>query len=351
MKRILAYVHAYVGHGREAGAETTLANLLESLVEAGWEATVLLSQEYDNLRKPYYHNGVEVRPCRERDELNEIIPTYSAIITHLECSERSVFVAERAKVPVIQLIHNTLWQTEGYLAEGVDLAVYNSDWVAQHHTEARTSPVVSIPVKGAFSTHQISYRPRKTRTWDSAVVHPQIDPKQYAIEGPHDHITMVNMYENKGPEVFYEMARRFPNLNFMAVLGGYGKQVIDKSLPNVEFVANTKAIRDDVYRHTRVLLMPSDYETFGRVAIEAAASGIPTIANPTEGLVEALGEGGLFADRDNLDEWSATIQLLTDIPEYYARHSKYAKSRSDYWAAVKADETNKFIEKIESLVR
>ena len=40
--------------------------------------------------------------------------------------------------------------------------------------------------------------------------------------------------------------------------------------------------------------MPSQEETWGRVAIEAISSGIPVIANPTEGLREALDYCGIY---------------------------------------------------------
>jgi glycosyltransferase involved in cell wall biosynthesis len=67
-----------------------------------------------------------------------------------------------------------------------------------------------------------------------------------------------------------------------------------------------------VYAQTSVILAPSRYESWGRVPLEAAVSGIPTIAHPTRGLRESLGTAALFADRDSPDEWERSVRLLED---------------------------------------
>ena len=79
-----------------------------------------------------------------------------------------------------------------------------------------------------------------------------------------DHTTMVNLTASKGCEVFYEMARRRRSDRFLGVLGAYGHQLV-RQIPNVEVTGHTGDMRDDVYARTRVLLMPSDYESWGRV--------------------------------------------------------------------------------------
>ena len=93
-------------------------------------------------------------------------------------------------------------------------------------------------------------------------------------------------------------------------------------------------MRQSVYARTRLLLMPSRSESFGRVGLEAAASGIPTIASPVEGVPEVLGDCALFlhpavyrgyADRcvarakavwhlaqDGLAAWNQELRKLTN---------------------------------------
>lgn len=75
-------------------------------------------------------------------------------------------------------------------------------------------------------------------------------------------------------------------------------------------------------RSASLMLVPSHSETFGLVALEAAASGIPVIARAAGGLKEAVidGETGVLIasehETDDPAEWAAAIEaLLADTDE------------------------------------
>ncbi len=65
-------------------------------------------------------------------------------------------------------------------------------------------------------------------------------------------------------------------------------------------------------RHAALVLIPSHSETFGLVALEAAASGVPVIARAAGGLREAVrdGETGVLVDSDNPRVWAGEITAL-----------------------------------------
>jgi len=66
---------------------------------------------------------------------------------------------------------------------------------------------------------------------------------------------------------------------------------------------------------TRVLLVTSHSEGFGRMAIEAMACGVPVVANPVGGLLEVVrpGETGFLAERDDVASFAEqTMRLLED---------------------------------------
>jgi glycosyltransferase involved in cell wall biosynthesis len=116
----------------------------------------------------------------------------------------------------------------------------------------------------------------------------------------------------------------------LAVRGDYGDQVIMDELPsNVTLLDTTPDIRE-VYARTHIVLMPSEYESWGRVAIEAGLSGIPTIAHPTTGLQEALGGAGIFCDRSVIDSWETQIISLMENDAAYEKASANSQSRANF---------------------
>lgn len=65
----------------------------------------------------------------------------------------------------------------------------------------------------------------------------------------------------------------------------------------------------DVYRASDVVLVPSRSESFGLVAAEAQASGVPVIAANTGGLAHVVpeGSGGITIDGWDPDDWAGAI--------------------------------------------
>ncbi len=71
-------------------------------------------------------------------------------------------------------------------------------------------------------------------------------------------------------------------------------------------------------RHARVFLIPSHSETFGLVALEAAASGVPVLAAATGGLREVVvhSETGLLMMDRSPETWARDLgRLLADADE------------------------------------
>lgn len=306
MPKIVAYVHAYVPE-HNAGAETTLHDILKNLVLAGWEATVVLKPEGYNivqntvpdLKDNYFVDGVEVIHSSTPKTLISYVATADVTISHLECSERTHLLSKKWGKPSIHLVHNTHPMTLQWMASSSALII-NTDWIANEK---------------AFME------------WNATkmVLNPPVDPREYETSRGKC-ITLVNLWENKGAAVFYELARRNPELQFLGVKGGYGEQVIEE-LPNVTIMDHTDDMKE-VYSKTKIILMPSKYESFGRVGVEAMASGIPVIAEPTPGLQESLGDAGTFASITDMDSWSSALRDALK-PAKYGKLSKLAKARSE----------------------
>lgn len=70
-------------------------------------------------------------------------------------------------------------------------------------------------------------------------------------------------------------------------------------------------------RRAAVMIVPSHSETFGLVALEAAASGVPVVARNAGGLKEAVIDGvtGVLVSGDEPEVWAAEIDGLLSDPE------------------------------------
>jgi glycosyltransferase involved in cell wall biosynthesis len=168
---------------------------------------------------------------------------------------------------------------------------------------------------------------------ESVVVHPPVDYRKHDTgkdSFKNEFITLVNLDQNKGGEVLREIAKRMPHKKFLGIKGSYSEpaaigQIVDQP-ENVKIEENTPFIRQ-VYERTKIILMPSKYESWGMVATEAMSSGIPVICNPTFGLKENCGKAGIYVDRDDINGWVKAIEKLDDEKEY-RKASKKAKDRS-----------------------
>ena len=101
---------------------------------------------------------------------------------------------------------------------------------------------------------------------------------------------MINPCQVKGIRIFLELAARFPERKFGALVG-WGTTTRDRAsleeLPNIRLLEPVRDI-EDTLRQARVLLMPSVwYEGFGLIVMEAMLRGLPVIASDSGGLVEA----------------------------------------------------------------
>ena len=90
----------------------------------------------------------------------------------------------------------------------------------------------------------------------------------------------------------------------------------------------------DYYRAADVCLVPSRTESFGLVALEAAACGTPVVAASVGGLrsIVSDGETGLLVDGRDPLEWATAVALLLDDHELAAAMGARASARSGRWS-------------------
>jgi glycosyltransferase involved in cell wall biosynthesis len=301
--RILARVNLSLPwHG--AGAEVYLHSVLREMVKRGHECRVLAR----SAREGVAVDGVAYEPAHRIGFWKPDI-----VIGFLDDHAVARDLAQRTGAAYVTIWHNhRAPHIERCTPQNTQLGIWNSEWTRNAAYEGR---------RVGFSEREI-------------VIHPPVDPHDYTSPRPRGtrtssgYVTLVNLQPAKGVYQATELAHRMPDQPFLFVVGAYGEQYRPR-VPNIKVVepVEWRRMREDVYNATSVLLMPSEYESYGRCAVEAAWAGVPTIAHPTGGLVEALDVfgAGIFAHRDRIDEWQRILECLDDA-EAYAHHSAAART-------------------------
>lgn len=215
------------------------------------------------------------------------------IFTQLDFAGDVAMDCKQSNKPAVWFAHNTFMYSSVRTHRDINV-VYNSVWN-------------SIECKYANN---------------GFVLPPPVDIAHYKVQKGNK-IALINLNKNKGADMFYQIAEAMPDRQFLAVQGGYGQQIY-KDLPNIEFMPNQSDIRA-AYCKTGILLMPSQYESWGRTATEAMASGIPVICSDLLGLRENCSDAATYCKPDRLDEW---IRAIRNVEENYEICSNKALQRA-----------------------
>lgn len=264
-------------------------------------------------RQPEYEiDGVHVHPNYADVERPDLV------VSHIGGTTDAGVFAQRWDVPSIRFVHGH--DTDNALRLDrypTALAIFSSQ---------------ALATDTAWSGNQV-------------IAHPPVCAEDYRTT-PGECVTLSNLSAEKGGPELRKIAQHMPETKFLGVRGGWGRQVTNMP-ENVEMIEPVEDMRT-VYARTRILLMPSDRESYGRCAVEAACSGIPTIAHPSPGLREAMGDSAIWKDKVHLGDWITAIKGL-ESPERWLEASERAWEHS---RGLAPDETiAKVVDAIEAVAK
>lgn len=274
------------------GAWISTHACLAHLAQAGHDVSAVTTLA----RFPVYElDGVTVHP---RAHLRTATQGVDVIVSHLGDRGQGAHRARQVGARSVRMVHGAVPDATALLAAGpTDLVVWNSQATAE-----------------------------ATDWWGPAItVRPPIRPADYRVQ-PGMATTLVNLAKEKGGELFWRLTEAMPGREFLGVMGGYGVQQLSTEaeaaqMLGLERVGNVSVWRPrtdarEIYAATRVLIMPSEVESFGRVGLEAMCSGIPVVAHPSPGLCEALGDAAIWCDRNDQAAWVGALHRLDDPTEW-----------------------------------
>lgn len=287
---------------------------------------------------PYIFENVNVRPINTHDVLNinadpkpiakQLIDLNArVVIAQNELSLPAALASKKANAISIINVHTPPRYGRG-IKDGVleaDYAIYNTNVAAREWGEP-----------------------------NALVIHPPISslPKQISNSG--DAYTLLSSLTNKGVTVAIDLAKQNPDKRFIIVRSPaeptHGLRDIEEiaaKIPNLEL--HPRVPPEEVHRYleqTRILLVPSRYETYGMSAIEAAGYGIPCVHVDTPHVREGVGKAAVLIRPLNLSDADKGIKL---IEKNYNKYSESARARAEWIHKRQSLELEQFADFIENL--
>ena len=298
------------------------------------------------LKKPYLYDvwvgvpgypnktyeGVRCFNLYDTNTLFEVLKHSHIVMSHSYYYRQQVmWISKKFGVPFVEWIHTdnyvravgTNWYDSKI--KGRQWTVFNSESLKASRPDLPRNSIRIVRPPVDYRDYCLDVKtPEETQDNKDT---PEPPKEQKETFGRKGYITLSNVNENKGGKLLIQLAKAMPECEFLGIKGGYRKQLIDTSLPNLRYIEHTTQIKD-VYAQTWVLIMPSKEETWGRTAVEAMSSGIPIIVSPTPGLKECCGDAALYCDRQDLSIWVKTIRKLKDDKEFYNQRSALALQRA-----------------------
>lgn len=141
----------------------------------------------------------------------------------------------------------------------------------------------------------------------------------------------------KRPDIFLELAKRIPKVNFIMVGGYYDKKEAEqylemaRSLKNVIYLGrqNREIVRD-LMAGAEALIFPSEIEGLPLTVCEALSMGLPVLAQPKSSLPEVVfhGKTGWLLNGDSLDEWECILYEILNWDKQ--KKSKFKKEAREF---------------------
>lgn len=272
----------------------------------------------------YRLDGVTVMPATGESHQSirtdaETVGT-SVLLAHSTLSEPTVRAARRMHLPSILAVHAPP-------RFGADLRrAWSAATVRLYNTEVARKDW------------------RDPKGW---LLHPPVGGPSEMPEGPHNALTLTSSLLNKGAGRVLELARRRVDQRFIIVESPahptHGSpEFWDHAgeLDNVEVWPRLDPWEmGRLWAETRILLVPSRYETYGMSALEAAWHGIPSVHVNTPHVLEGIGDAARLLRSATVKELDRAV---TEVEAEYDAWSDRAYDRVNRLSTRESDELARF---------
>lgn len=343
--KILCFLKLFF-HKNKAGAEAYIYRLLIDIKLKYNDATInVLIPNSKEIKEYYIDNNKDIQIFETTEDIKtclNYIDKCDLLITQLNYLPVATAYAIEKNIRIINIYHGFLENSfNNYINNDKIIKIFNSNNIFKKYEK-----YLNYKIKNSF------------------IINPYIDYEKYNhyfknVEN-REYITFVNPLKNKGVDVVIELAKYYKNKKFLIVKGGYQEDQQDiksfKKLPNCHIIENTNDMINNVYLKSKIILMPSHYESYGMVSAEAQCFGIPAICNEfSEGLKENNGKINLYGktydkvNKVNIKSYIEKIDLL-DHKETYILWSDFVMTYRKNECIKQAKQQENFINNIEKFM-
>ncbi|MGE0217142.1 glycosyltransferase family 4 protein [Mycolicibacterium sp.] len=201
-------------------------------------------------------------------------------------------------------------------------------------------PEITV-IRNGIDTHGWPFAPRRNRTGPAELLY--FGRLEYE-KGVHDAIAALPRIRRTHPGTTLTIAGDGTQLDFLEARARQHK--VMKSTKFVGRVDHRELLR--LLHRADVAVLPSHYEPFGIVALEAAAAGTPLVTSTAGGLGEAVidGETGLSYPPSDVAALATAVRAVLDAPQAAAQRAQAARQRltNEFaWATVAAETTQVYL--------
>ncbi|ASO18885.1 glycogen(starch) synthase [Actinoalloteichus hoggarensis] len=289
-----------------------------------------------------------------RERRPDVVHAHDWLVAH-----PAIALAEAAEVPLIATLHATeAGRHSGWLSQPLNQQIHSIEWWLAHRADRLITCSAAMrqeaaqlfdvePADVAVLHNGISPSPWRVSPAKVAHARTSVQPKDAPLllffgrieweKGAQDAVAALPAIRRSHPGAVLAIAGQ----------GGYQERLVEEARRHRvrRAVRLTGQLSDEelaaLLAAADVVVLPSRYEPFGIVALEAAAAGAPLVASTAGGLGEVVldGETGLsFTPGDVAGLTSGVRRVLAD-PASAARRASAARDRlsTDFaWPAIAA---------------
>jgi glycosyltransferase involved in cell wall biosynthesis len=330
------------------GTEVLAAEFCSEMIKRGHKIIIVTSHSAGNHPDLGYHQGIPVhrfafhKPLVDRNiqemlkvrkKISELKKTFCPDIVHLNNIAPDSFYhlqsTHIARAPILITIHGLPMFSDSKEFGNNNLttkAIQSADWVAAVSKATKAEIIDLFP--GASSKLSVIHNGLKM---------PELKPQPISFSPPRL-LCIGRLVPLKGFDLaikaFIPIAERYPNSKLTIAGDGPARKELEQLTHElhvneaVEFLGSVDPQKiPELINQNTMVIMPSTYESFGLVAVQAAQMERPIVATNVGGLKEVIlhGQTGLLVNNHDQNELTEKIFYLLENPEIAAEMGKNAR--------------------------